>query len=942
LGSILAVTAIVAILQVAGSADTSAAVAADPVLLLAGDIATCDSSADEATAALLDAYPSAKIQTLGDNVYDDGTASEFSRCYQPTWGRHKARTKPAAGNHDYNTPNASGYYGYFGAAAGDPAKGYYSYDLGAWHVVVLNSNCSAVGGCAVGSPQELWLRSDLAAHPAACTLAVAQDPRFASLLPHASMQALWQALNDYSVDVFLAGDQHNYERFAILGPTGAPDASGVRAFIVGTGGATPARFTATVATGSEVRNDTTFGVMKLTLHPNGYDWAFLPVAGQTFTDTGSEACEATTPDTAPPTQPTNLAATTPPGRVDLTWQAATDNVGVSGYDVLRNGALLATTGAVTTYSDTTVAPLTSYTYEVRARDAAGNVSPPSTALTVTTAEPAATHTFTPIADARVEEANPSTTYGTSSSLRTDAGPALETFVKFNVTGLSGAVQSARLRLYATNASVDGPSVRTTSNGWSETTLAWANRPAPTGALTDDRGAVPINAYTEWDVTPSVSGNGTVSFVLAQPGTDAVYFSSREVSTNRPELIVTMSATPPPNDTTPPAAPDGLTAVASTGRVDLQWQPATDDIAVTGYELFRNGTLLAAVGAVTSYADTAVTPNTTYSYEVRALDAAGNRSPPSLPASATTPAAPETQTLTFAPLADARVQEANPTTNYGTSSLRTDAGPAVETNLRFDVGTLPGAVQDAKLRLYVTQPTVDGAAVYPTGTGWTESGLTWATRPERTGPASDDRAALQTGVYAEWNVTSLVPPSGQVGFVLAQTHTDGTDFTPRESSTNRPQLVVTVAGGPPPPDSAPPSKPTGLLATAAVGRVDLTWQAATDNVAVTGYDVFRNGSLLAAVGAVTSFADTSVTPNTQYTYELRARDAANNVSPPSPMRRSKRPRRPPTSARQPSGLTRRRTSRATSGSTSPGSPRRSSRRDCGSMRATGVSTARPST
>ncbi|MBA2616006.1 MAG: hypothetical protein H0U90_09605 [Actinobacteria bacterium] len=160
---------------------------ADPVLLAAGDIADCGRTQDEATAALLDAYPAATVATLGDNVYENGTAQEFSDCYGPSWGRHKARTRPSAGNHEYQTSRASGYFGYFGAAAGNPAEGWYSYDLGAWHVVVLNSNCSDVGGCDAGSPQEQWLRSDLVAHPARCTLAYWHHPRFASGLPTSSM-----------------------------------------------------------------------------------------------------------------------------------------------------------------------------------------------------------------------------------------------------------------------------------------------------------------------------------------------------------------------------------------------------------------------------------------------------------------------------------------------------------------------------------------------------------------------------------------------------------------------------------------------------------------------------------------------------------------------------------------------------------------------------------
>ncbi len=265
--------------------------AGDPVLVGAGDIASCSGAGDEATANLLDGI-AGTVYTLGDNVYDNGTATEFANCYEPSWGRHKARTRPAPGNHDYNTAGASGYYGYFGAAAGDPSKGYYSYDLGAWHVVVLNSNCATVGGCGAGSPQEQWLRQDLAASAASCTLAYWHHPRFSSGKHggNAATEPFWQALYDHNADVVLSSHDHSYERFAPQTPTGAADpARGIRQFVVGTGGRSHYSF-GTIRANSEVRHSGTFGVLKLTLHASGYEWRFVPEAGKTFTDSGSGAC----------------------------------------------------------------------------------------------------------------------------------------------------------------------------------------------------------------------------------------------------------------------------------------------------------------------------------------------------------------------------------------------------------------------------------------------------------------------------------------------------------------------------------------------------------------------------------------------------------------------------------------------------------------------------
>jgi len=262
---------------------------AAPVLVGAGDIAGCRYDHDEATAKLLDSIPGT-VFTAGDNVYSSGTPDQFTRCYEPTWGRHKARTRPSPGNHDYQTPLGAGYYAYFGDRAGDPGRGYYSYDLGDWHIIALNSNILM----ARGSPQERWLRADLAAHPTPCTLAYWHHPRFSSSEHGNSRapEALWQALYDANADVVINGHDHTYERFAPQTPTGQLDtARGIREFVVGTGGASFYDFP-TVHANSELRNNTTHGVIKLTLRANGYDWEFVPVAGGggAFRDSGSGTC----------------------------------------------------------------------------------------------------------------------------------------------------------------------------------------------------------------------------------------------------------------------------------------------------------------------------------------------------------------------------------------------------------------------------------------------------------------------------------------------------------------------------------------------------------------------------------------------------------------------------------------------------------------------------
>ena len=258
------------------------------VLVGAGDIATCGSSGDEATANLLDAIEGT-VFTAGDLAYPDGSAEDFANCYAPSWGRHKSRTRPTPGNHEYYTQDASGYYDYFGSAAGDRDKGYYSYELGAWHVIALNSNLRVDPG----SPQEQWLRQDLAKSKVRCTLAYWHHPRFssgASHGDHANMQPLWQALYDHGADVIVSAHDHTYERFARQTPAGELDLSkGIRQFVVGTGGANLYSF-AMPRPNSEVRGNTAPGVLKLTLFSDRYEWNFVPVAGKTFTDSGTGSC----------------------------------------------------------------------------------------------------------------------------------------------------------------------------------------------------------------------------------------------------------------------------------------------------------------------------------------------------------------------------------------------------------------------------------------------------------------------------------------------------------------------------------------------------------------------------------------------------------------------------------------------------------------------------
>jgi chitodextrinase len=584
------------------------------------------------------------VLTLGDTQYYCGGYSAFLQSYDPTWGRVKPITHPAVGNHEYLTSGgtdctaanagAAGYFNYFGSAAGQPGQGYYSFDIGTWHIIALNSNCGDAGGCSATSPQGLWLANDLQTHTNFCTLAFWHIPLFSSggRANHNSL-AFWQLLYDNNADLILSAHDHIYERFAPQTPTGTLDTTrGIREFIVGTGGANHTSIVS-VAPNSEVRNADTFGVLELTLHPTSYDWNFVPEAGKTFTDSGSTACHGATSDTTPPTAPANLTATaasptqvslswdastdnvgvagykvyrdgaflaststtsysdsavqggtthsytvyaydaagniSPPsntatvttptdtqppttptglagtavsaGQVNLTWNAASDNVGVAGYTVYRNGSPIATTsGANTTsYSDTSVASGTTYTYTVDAFDGTGNHSPPSDLVSVTTPSGTVhTVTLTPVADSYVDSSATTTTHGTSAQLRVDGSPLVYAYQRYDLSSVPGTITGLSLKVFATSSSSAGYAVRSVAdNTWSESALDWANAP-PIGATNvGTSGAITSNTWTTADASSLINGNGLLSMAMIGINSTAIAFSSRE-GANPPQLVVT--------------------------------------------------------------------------------------------------------------------------------------------------------------------------------------------------------------------------------------------------------------------------------------------------------------------------------------------------------------------------------------------------------------------
>jgi PKD repeat protein len=278
------------------TAATTATVAIEQAAILvgAGNIATCGSPNAVATAQLIDALPpDATVFTLGDNAFPAGTLDDYTSCYAPTWGRFLARTWPTLGNHEYQTGDAKGSFDYFGDRVGPRDKGYYSYDLagGAWHVIVLNDH----GGSTIDAEQMSWLAADLQANAAPCTIAMWHVPLFLSSntpgwTVNPDHKPIWDLLYASGVELVLNGQQHDYERFAPMTPDGAVDSvRGIREFLVGTGGESVDQFSAVHP--NSLTQASQFGVLKLSLRHDGYDWQFIPVAGQpSYSDSGSGTC----------------------------------------------------------------------------------------------------------------------------------------------------------------------------------------------------------------------------------------------------------------------------------------------------------------------------------------------------------------------------------------------------------------------------------------------------------------------------------------------------------------------------------------------------------------------------------------------------------------------------------------------------------------------------
>ena len=644
--------------------------------------------------------------TTGDTAYPGGsqlaygdlqqTGPDTSAIFGPSFWTVAGDTVPmfnTTGNHGFNVTgltvwpqdrtvaSSSGRYQTDtycctnGTNAGTYPSSWYAFDAGTARFYVLTAAWSDSNNGTANSykndydnhwtpsnAEYQWLQNDLEAHPGGVKFAFWHYPLYSDNPNEAPSTYLRGAtsleglLASHDVSIGFNGHAHMYQRN--LKPSG-----GILTYLTGGGGAKISPIgpcTSIDAYGIGWTNTSSTGsscgaAPRPTSISQLYHFLKVTVNGQTVTVAPTDSLGRTFDvqtysfapggDTEPPSAPTNTSAVaTTASRVDLSWTAATDNVAVTAYDVYRDGSLLASLGNQTGYTDSTVSASTTYTYTVRARDSAGNTSPPSAAATVTTPAADPTLTFAASDDTYVQASSPTITAGNATTLQVDNSPVKNILLKFNVSGLVGKqVTGVRLRLHNTDPSPSGGAFfQTVSSSWSEGTATWDNAPATTGSAVGSLGAVSAGTWYEIDLSAVVTGDGVVSLRITSLSSDGANYASSEGSAGLgPQLIVSYVGS---GDTAKPTAPTGLASTSpGAGRIDLTWNASSDNVGVTAYDVYRDGgpsPLGSVAGTVTTYADTTVASGTTHTYVVTARDAASNVSDQSNTATGTSrPAAP---------------------------------------------------------------------------------------------------------------------------------------------------------------------------------------------------------------------------------------------------------------------------------------------------------------
>lgn len=737
------------------------------------------------------------VVTTGDNGYPDGNQKNFgdliqsglsiSAVFGPSFWKVPGASLPIfpiLGNHGLASPDAnhpslivwpqdravslSGgrymkeiYCCLNGSTSASYPSAWYAFDAGpvrfylleaAWDEANVGTSSEYemdyANHWAPGTPQWEWLKADLVAHPSVLKFAFFHYPIYSdnpmeSASPYLQgSTGLEGLLKQHGVDIAFTGHAHIYER-------NLPSASGLPNYITGGGGAPLGTLGTCTALDAYAIKFTTSGracgsapvptsaaqvyhFLKVTV--NGTNVTVTPInsLGQTF-DVINYAFTAGSEST-PPSTPANLTATAASGtQVNLSWSASSDNTGVRGYGIYRNGSLVATVNQNTlTYSDVRLVPSTTYSYRVDAFDGSGNHSALSTAISATT-QSTATYTFSPVADAYVAGDFTGTNYARSTTLKADASPDYRSYLRFHVGDLVGTVTRATLRLYTTSSSASGYQVKqVNSQSWEEGSITYANAPA-VGSVIGSSGNFASGSWTTLDVTSLIQGNGVYDLAVTTTSSTTINFSSRDASSNRPELVIETSATP--------VTPISPTATRTSTPTRTPTATPTPTSTPGGGNLL---TFNAAADARVAQAS----PTTNYGTATTLL-------------------------------------------------VDGDAGAAQTSFIRFTTSGINGPIQNVKLRvLCTTNGTVNGPAIYLANSTWTESGtggVTWNTQPALLSGVVDNKAAFGTNVWVEYDVTSLVTGNGTYTFALVADSTDGVTFSSREG-TAAPQLVITLGTG----------------------------------------------------------------------------------------------------------------------------------------------------
>ncbi len=902
------------------------------VLAAAGDGAGGEQSENNVVSLIKSWNPNLFLY-LGD-VYEKGSTSEFFNWYASAgeFGDLRSITDPTIGNHEYlSTPTAAGYFDYW-----DNVGHYFSVDAGGWHVVSIDSN-GIFGQLTAGTPQYDWLANDLATRSLPCTLVYYHHPRWniGQEGDDASMQDIWALMAQNGVDVVLNGHDHTYQRWQPLDGAGNAAPGGITEFVAGTGGHAVGSF---VRQSSRVAASVVqFGALRLDLRPGGADWNFVATSGATL-DSGALQCSGTATDTTPPSKPSSVTAGSPSfTEVDLSWAQSSDNVGIAGYDIYRDGTKIASTGLVGSYADRSVDPATSYQYTVVARDPAGNTSAPSDPASVTTQMQVAQFSddfetgdlskWTTASGMTVTGADhfgglyaaEAATTGTAAyASKTLATPQSDLYYRTRFKVVSRAANPVNLLKLKT---VGGGKLATLLLG-STGKLSYRNDQSAVTELSTTvpapgvwhklelhvvvRGAASLAEIWLDDVMlPDIGGAD--SFGTAQIGVLELGDSGggRTFDVLFDNVRADVSA---PADTSPPTAPGTLAATSASGPVAvLGWGAASDDQGVTGYDVFRNGTLVGSVaGAATTYTDATVAPHTSYSYQVRARDLAGHVSAFGNTAGVTIGAIVAdgfesgglSQWTSVSGLAVQGLQVFSgsfaaraASTGSPASAYVQLSAPASELYYRLRVKIVSKGANPVNLFRFRT-PT--GGAI---GTVSVSSTGKLTFRDDVLALSTTSTTTIAAGRWYELQLHALANGASSVSEVWldgvkidALTRTDSLGTTPigrvelGDPSTGRTfdvafdDVAVDTAFLP---ETTPPTAPVGLTATSVSGtRIDLAWVAATDNVGVTGYTVYRNGLQIGTTSGATSYSDTTASPATAYTYTVTASDAAGNVSLPS--------------------------------------------------------------